>query len=116
MRKRINSILAMFAVALFMGFSVNGFSQEKQVQPEDSTSKATMNDSAMMEKCMSQMDSDMMSMCSKMMANMKESSAMCCNKMMNDEMDKQEIKGDQPEKENPSDESKKQREVPEIKG
>lgn len=116
MKKRINNVLAMFAVALFMGLSINGFSQEKQTQPKDSTSNATVNEGTMMEECMSEMDSDMMRMCGKMMANMKENSSMCCNKMMNDTMDEQDIKGDQPEKENPSDESKKQREMPEIKG
>ena len=118
MKKRINIILAMFAVVLLMVFSINVFSQEKRAQPEPKESKCEtmMNDSAMMEECMSQMDSDMMSMCSKMMANMKENSSMCC--MEEDKMDKEEIKGDKIEKENPSDESEiqKQREVPEIKG
>lgn len=103
MKKRINNVLAMFAVALFMGLSVNGFSQEKQSQPKDATSHATVNDSAMMEGCMSQMDSEMMDMCSKMMANMKESSSMCCNKK--GKMDKKEMNGDKIDKENPSDKS-----------
>lgn len=117
MKKRINIILAVFAVTLFMVFSINVFSQDKQAQPEPKESKCEtmMNDSAMMEECMSQMDSDMMNMCSKMMADMKEGSSMC-NMMMEDKTDEQEIKGDQPEKENPSDESKKQNNIPENKG
>lgn len=89
MKKRINIILAVFAVTLFIVFFINVYSQEKQTQPEESRCETMMNDSEMMEECMSQMDSDMMRMCNKMMANMKESSFMC-NMMMESNDDKQE--------------------------
>lgn len=103
-------MLTVFAVTLLMAFSINVSSQDKQGQPEPEKSmcESMMNDKAMMKACMSQMDSDMMKMCSEMMAKMNENSSMCCNG--------KEMKGDKPEKENPSDESKRQKDIPEHKG